>query len=351
MPLFAMNDRSIAPVAQTTFAAAGIRERADLQRLLRDNIEVISPSTLVIAEEFGDWDGSQRRIDLLGVDREANLVVIELKRDDDGAHMELQSLRYAAMVARMTFDEAVATYTRFLASRSSDLNATASLLDFLGWLSPTDGEFARAVRIVLASGDFSQEITSTVLWLNEHELDVTCIRVKPYRHCEQLLLNVEQIIPLPEAADYQIQIRNKARESRSSGATGVDRTQYDIVLGAQKLGPLRKRRMVYEVIRHLVRLGKTAETLEQVIGRGNLWAVVPGVVTSEELRTFLAASHSTRDARYVMRFFTDEEELFRFEGDTFALTNQWGSNAVTAVDRMIEAFPEAGISYSVHETS
>lgn len=35
---------------------------------------------MVIAEEFGEWEDSKRRIDLLGLDREANLVVIELKR-------------------------------------------------------------------------------------------------------------------------------------------------------------------------------------------------------------------------------------------------------------------------------
>jgi hypothetical protein len=47
--------------------------------LLRSNVEVVSPDTLVVAEEFGDWEDSRRRIDLLGIDSDANLVVIELK--------------------------------------------------------------------------------------------------------------------------------------------------------------------------------------------------------------------------------------------------------------------------------
>ena len=61
-----------------------MQERRDLQRLLRENVEVIAPDTLVIAEEFGDWEDSRRRIDLLAIDRSANLVVIELKRTEDG---------------------------------------------------------------------------------------------------------------------------------------------------------------------------------------------------------------------------------------------------------------------------
>jgi RecB family endonuclease NucS len=47
------------------------------------------------------------RVDLLAIDANANLVVIEIKRTTDGCHMELQAIRYAAMVSAMTFERAV----------------------------------------------------------------------------------------------------------------------------------------------------------------------------------------------------------------------------------------------------
>ena len=87
-----------------------MRERQDLQRLLRSQIEIVSPDTLIISEEFSQWEDSNRRIDLLGIDKNANLVVIELKRTEDGGHMELQSIRYAAMISAMTFERAVEVY-------------------------------------------------------------------------------------------------------------------------------------------------------------------------------------------------------------------------------------------------
>ncbi len=64
------------------------------------------------AEEFGEFEDTHHRVDLLCVDKSGRLVVVELKRTDDGGHMELQALRYAAMVSVMTFDELVATYAR-----------------------------------------------------------------------------------------------------------------------------------------------------------------------------------------------------------------------------------------------
>ena len=110
-----MNDEAIEAVDETTFASVSVSERGDLQRLLKRQIEIISPDTLVIAEEFSDWEDSKRRIDLLGIDTDANLVVIELKRTEDGGHMELQALRYAAMLSTLDFDRVVRVFEAYLA--------------------------------------------------------------------------------------------------------------------------------------------------------------------------------------------------------------------------------------------
>jgi RecB family endonuclease NucS len=98
MAIFEVTADRLIELPPTTFATHGFRERGDLQRLLRAQADIIAPDVLVISEEFGDWEDSRRRIDLLGIDKQANLVVVELKRTDDGGHMELQAIRYAAMV-------------------------------------------------------------------------------------------------------------------------------------------------------------------------------------------------------------------------------------------------------------
>lgn len=89
-------------------------ERTDLQRALRARIHVIVKDVLVVAEEFGDFAGVNRPIDLLAVDRTGHLVVIELKRTEDGGHMKLEALRYAAMVSTMTFDQLDEIHERHL---------------------------------------------------------------------------------------------------------------------------------------------------------------------------------------------------------------------------------------------
>lgn len=100
--IFQITKDNLVPLAETRFDAEGIYERKDLQRVIKDHIEVLGDDLMVITEEYGGWADSNRRIDLLCLDRLANLVVVELKRSEDGGHMELQAVRYAAMVSAMT---------------------------------------------------------------------------------------------------------------------------------------------------------------------------------------------------------------------------------------------------------
>src|SRR5690349_10598691 len=129
MPIFEMTHDRLVELQPTAFASQGLRERADLQRLLRDQIEIVAPDVLVVSEEFGGWEDSKRRIDLLGLDRDANLVVIELKRTEDGGHMELQAIRYAAMVSKMTFDKVAEVFQEHLQATGRGGSARELLLE------------------------------------------------------------------------------------------------------------------------------------------------------------------------------------------------------------------------------
>ncbi len=222
MAIFEVTVDQLRKIEATSFSQAGLHERSDLQRLLRKQIEVIAPETLIVAEEFGEWEDSKRRIDLLGIDKDANLVVIELKRTEDGGHMELQAIRYAAMVSTMTFEKIVEVFASFLRRINSPADARQTLLDFLEWEEPDEDRFAQDVRIVLVSAEFSKELTGAVMWLNDRNLDIRCVRIKPYSDNGRVLIDVQQVIPLPEAAEYQVQIREKEQKGRQERAERYD---------------------------------------------------------------------------------------------------------------------------------
>ena len=226
MPLYRIAEDRFDGLAPTSFAAAGITERGHLQRFLRERAEVLCPGMpgadlLLIAEEFSDWEDSQRRVDLLGVDRDGTLVVIELKRGA-GEHMELQALRYAAMVSEMTLDRAVRAFAASLGP-DDEAEAREALLEHLD--DPSEEAFAGEVRIVLASETFETEITTAVLWLNAQGLDLRCVEMTAYVDPSGgVLLDVRQVIPLPSEARYRVRAKAKRAAERAERA-GLSETE------------------------------------------------------------------------------------------------------------------------------
>lgn len=212
MPLYHVTSDKLEAVPTTSFVDEKLLERKDLQRLLRADITPLGDDLLVISEEFCNWDEGSRRIDLLCLDKQARLVVIELKRTVDGGYMELQAIRYAAMVSGMTLEQAVAAYAKMIGGEGAAQRAQKEIVEFLGVESIEEAELTDEVRIFLVSGNFSPELTTSVLWLNKRDLDITCIRLNPYKSGDDVLIDVTQIIPLPEASEYEVKVKEQVRE-------------------------------------------------------------------------------------------------------------------------------------------
>jgi hypothetical protein len=354
MALYELTHEQITPLREATFAAVGLRERSDLQRLLRDQVEIVSPDTLVVAEEFSEWEDSRCRIDLLGIDRDANLVVIELKRTEDGGYMELQALRYAAMVSTMTFEQVVDTFGAYLRQRGRAEDPRATILDFLEWEEPREEHFAQDVRIVLVAAEFSRELTTTVLWLSERaDLDIRCVRLRPYQLDDRLVLDVHQVIPLPEAADYQVRQRGKVqreREGRRELSTR-DYTKYTVETPHGRWEWLSKRRAILEVVKGLTAAGVPARDIQQVLqtkhGYGPLvLRSAPGDLDSHAfVEAVTEESRAEGRAFDPSRYFCADKDLIRSDGRTYALTNQWGGGTFEAIiESLLRAFPGRGVS-------
>lgn len=339
MALYEYTPGALVALPSTTFAAEHIKEREDLQRLLRGNIGVVAPDVLVVAEEFGEFQDAHRRIDLLGVDRSGRLVVIELKRTQDGGHMELQALRYAAMVRTMTYGRLVDVFdAHLLAHPDGDARSARERLE--DWLEDAAEEaLTTDVRIVLVSADFGREITGTVLWLNDYGLDIRCVRVIPYRLAEKIVLDVQQVVPLPEAADYQIGIRQKQAAVKAS-SSGADWTQYRVT-DAEGITtePLRKRRAVLAMAQAAVRAGLTPRSLASVLPDAR-YKHVPGVVEAHEAVEAFAEAYPGLELR---RWFVDDPLLD--EDGAWVLSKMWGLNTAPALEAIAALVPNGEVSF------
>jgi hypothetical protein len=354
MALYEIRSDAIVSITATSFGLEQVHERGDLQRLLRTNINVVCPDTLVIAEEFCDWDDSRRRIDLLALDKEANLVVVELKRSEDGGHMDLQAIRYAAMVSTMTFNQAVAAHSGYLAALGRQDDARAAILDFLGWDDANEDAFGQEVRIVLVSAEFSKELTTAVLWLNDHSLNLRCVRLKPYNLEGRVLVDVQQIIPLPEATQYTVRVAKKEQQQKAARQAQRDYTKFDVTIGDVLHDRQPKRKVMFLLIRRLVENGIPPNKIVEAApkrgdrlfrsAKGNL----DGAAFADEVTKEMKYQNKSFDPD---RYFCETDELMHVDGRTYAVTNQWGASTQETIDALLTAFGTQGISIEASDES
>jgi hypothetical protein len=351
MVLYEITDSDIKQLERTTFAEQGFKERYDLQRLLRDHISAISPEIYVFAEEFGNWEDSKRRIDLRCIDKDANQVVVELKRTEDGGHMDLQAIRYAAMVSTLTYEDVLTAHREYLKEHVQDGQAdpAVGILNFLGWEEIDEEHFAQDVRIVLVSAEFSKELTTAVLWLNERDLNIRCVKLCPYKlDNDRVMLDVQQVIPLPEEEEYWIKARQKAAEQRLSRKFNFDFSVYDLTINGTTEKRLRARRLIYTAVKAAVHSGITPEQIAELLPRGmSRWLVVDGKCSADEFENRAALLKAPLGGHYQLsRYFCDDDELFKVSGKTYALINQWSHRtALLGLEQIMAKYPVLQMSY------
>jgi alkylated DNA nucleotide flippase Atl1 len=221
--LFAVDNAVASPLARTTLTAAGLTERSHLQEWVLAHPEVIGEDVLVITSEYDRWqatDGTRaaRRLDILGIDRSGQLVVVELKRDDAPGDVYLQAITYAALVSRFDLDTLAQTLSAFRTQRgavTSEEEAREAILDHAG--GELDAEVLRSPRIVLIAGRFPREVTHTAVWLSERALDIRLIQIQAYLRAQEVLVSFQQLWPVPELDSFTL------APARAGNATVAER--------------------------------------------------------------------------------------------------------------------------------
>jgi hypothetical protein len=217
----------INPLEVKRFSDLGFTERKHLQEWLENYPKALAQGDgqelLIIQKEFDGFDDTRERLDLLAIDKDGNLVIIENKLDDSGRDVVWQALKYASYCANLKKQQVVEIFQRYLNQKaqnesSEPADAESVLLDFLQAddLPSVQLNTLKSQRLILVAAHYRKEVTNTVLWLSQFGVNCQCFKVTPYQAGAELFLNVEQIIPTPEASGFMIGMIAKEDEEKSA---------------------------------------------------------------------------------------------------------------------------------------
>jgi alkylated DNA nucleotide flippase Atl1 len=221
--VYTVEGSAATPATEISLADAGLKERDDLQEWVIAHPEILGPDVLVLTFEFDRWQASSGsrqldRFDVLGLDHDGRLVIAELKRDKAPDTVEMQAIKYAALVSRFTPDDLVEIHAGFLARHGAEPDIDGALQRIQDHAGELDPEMLQEPRIVLVAGSFPPIVTSTVHWLKRMGIDVTLQTVNAYRVFDgKTVVTVSQLYPLPELEDLLVSPkRAKEAERRTT---------------------------------------------------------------------------------------------------------------------------------------
>ena len=205
-----IKNKKLIKLSPTKFSILQLKERYDVEEWIEKTPEIIGEKLLIIYKEL--MLPSRIRLDLLAIDKKANLVVIELKRDDSGIDVEWQAIKYTSYCSNFLQEDIFKYYAKYL--QSDEDEAQLKIEEFI---DEEIDKLNEKQRIILVSKEFHSDVISAVLWLRDYEIDIECVRLQLYLDQDnQLFITPDLIIPLPEAKDYIQKKETKQKETKRS---------------------------------------------------------------------------------------------------------------------------------------
>ena len=185
------------------FSDLKLKERFDIEIWVKNNPSILKEDLLIVSEQIILPSG--RQPDLIALDREGNLVIIELKRDDSGRDVYWQTVTYAAQFSEYSYLDIIEMYEDYRDKNEIDGTSCQELIE--DFIEVEIEKLNQKQRLIMASKEFHQDVLKASLWLLDYGIDLKVIKLTPYKYEDDLLLlDSEVLIPTPGVEDY---IRNK----------------------------------------------------------------------------------------------------------------------------------------------
>ncbi|CQR49033.1 endonuclease NucS domain-containing protein [Haloferax massiliensis] len=177
----------------------GLHEEDLREWIIKSPQEILGEDYLLIGREvtvkhIGD------AIDLLAIDRDGNIVAIELKRGALKPEVDFQGLKYAAYISHWDYSKLRDQFDKFKTTSwgsgiyDEELTFTEALDEFCN----EDYTLNQDQRIVFVGESVRERLDIVLRWLSDRSIDITVIEFQLLEDDDRLYLDAEQTIPTPE---------------------------------------------------------------------------------------------------------------------------------------------------------
>lgn len=202
MALFKVKDNKLEEIKITSLDSEGQRE-GNLEEWIIKNPDVLGEDLLIIGKQVRVEDVADG-IDLLAIDRDGNLVILELKRGRTPNDIDFQALKYASYVETWDEEDIESQFLSFMETPYGkqlypDVDNFHGLLDDF---CNEDYELNGNQRIIIIANEINEKIGSVFRWLDKKGIDVGLIEIKYYNDGNGIILHPNKILPIGEDKQF-----------------------------------------------------------------------------------------------------------------------------------------------------
>lgn len=190
--LYRVEGNQVSALESTTFADAGVYEK-NIEDWVEERPELLGEELIVIGRQVA-LDEGKDIVDLLALDRGANLVIVELKRDLLGGAADLQPIRYAALLSTWTHEHVRRQAEGYWVTVGADRGTFAQEVEEF---CDDEAQVNADQRVVLAGRELTPRLGTVAVWLRSHGVDATVVTISAFEHDGDLLLQPQVVIPVP----------------------------------------------------------------------------------------------------------------------------------------------------------
>ena len=205
MTLWKIDGKKAKELEKTNFISESIEE-SEIEDWIEANPDILGEPLMIIGRQVVIADLGDT-LDLLALDRFGNIVIIELKRADLKAPVDIQGIRYASYASRWVDRELEEIYAGYIQDSDSEEEGSleTAFLEFSDEAgSLEEVHFNDDQRIILVGQHIRDRLGSVALWLREHKVDMKVVEIHPFRDGDTIYLEPLVIIPAPTTEQWEV---------------------------------------------------------------------------------------------------------------------------------------------------
>lgn len=194
--LYKVSEDTVESAERVNFSDVEISE-LNVENWVEKEPKILGEPLMIIGRQF-EVEEVGDRLDLLALDKQGNLVIIELKSNVIRSEASLQAVKYASYLSNWQLEEIERQMGQYL---EGDHDVIKDIEEFC----EEDYEINDQQRIILAGGDVRPRTSSVTLWLRKQGVDIKIVQLEPWQDDEDIYLNPRVLIPLPAEEKFNIQ--------------------------------------------------------------------------------------------------------------------------------------------------